>query len=123
MYFSELLHLFVVDVGDVVIGIATLLLACVGVTGRAVAIATAHVVGVEAGAGVCSITSRRLLGFVHVLAGGLPGGVDLSHGGVDLLDVAGTVGGLQLVEGGLDGALLVGGNLVAIILILFFLLL
>ena len=82
------------------------MLACVGVT--------AHVVGVEAGAGVLS--TGLLLGFVHVLAGGLPGGVDLGHCGVDLLYVAGAVGGLQLVEGALDGVLLVGGNLVAVVL-------
>jgi len=104
---SILFHLLIVDVGDVVVGVTTLL-ACAGV-----ALLT-HVVGVEAGAGIG--TAGLLLGFVHVLAGGLPGGVDLGHGGVDLLDVAGAVGGLQLVEGALDGVLLVGGNLVAIVL-------
>ena len=64
---------------------------------------------------------------------------DLGHGGVDLLDIAGAMGGLQLGEGGLDGALdfiyatslrkskqvcfslsfrgsLVGGTLVAVLL-------
>ena len=74
----------------------------------------AHVGGVEAGTGVGA--AGLLLGFVHVLAGGLPSGVDLGHGGVDLLDIAGAVGGLQLGEGGLDGALLLGGNLVAVLL-------
>ena len=101
-----LLHLFVVNVGDVVVGVIALLLACVGVA--------AHVVGFEAGAGVGA--AGLLLGFVHVLAGGLPGGVDLGHGLVDLLDVAGAVGGLQLVEGALDGVLLVGGDLVTVLL-------
>ena len=73
---------------------------------------TAHVVGVEAGTGVG--TAGLLLGVVHVLRGGLPCGVDFLHGLVNLLDVAGAVGGLQLGEGGLDGTLLLGGNLVAI---------
>ena len=102
----QLLHLLVVDVGDV------LIVTVVGLAG--VALLTAHAVGVETLSGIG--TAGLLLGFVHVLAGGLPGGVDLGHGLVDLLHVAGTVGGLQLVEGGLDGALLLGGNLVAVVL-------
>ncbi len=107
MIYSVLLHFLVVDIGDVVVAVVGLLVcACVGVA--------AHVVGVEATG--ASLWAGLLLGFVHVLAGGLPGGVDLGHGLVDLLDVAGAVGGLELVEGGLDGALLLGGNLVAVVL-------
>ena len=102
-----LFHLFVVDVGDVVA--ATL----VGATALLAGVA-AHVVGVEAGTGVSS--TGLLLGIVHVLAGSLPCLVHLLHSGVNLGDVAGAVGGLQFGEGGLDGALLLGGNLVAIFL-------
>ena len=53
LYFSDLLHLLVVDVGDVVVGVVALLAGITaGVTGRAVAIAAAHVVGVEAALGL-----------------------------------------------------------------------
>ena len=102
-----LLHLFVVDVGDVVAA------ALVGATALLAGVA-AHVVGVEAGTGVGS--AGLLLGIVHVLAGSLPSLVHLLHSGVNLGDVAGAVGSLQLGEGTLDGALLLGGNLVTIFL-------
>ena len=68
----------------------------------------------EALAGV--LGAGLLLGVVHILAGGLPSGVDFLHSLVDAGDVAGAVGGLQFVEGVLDGALLVGGQLVAVVL-------
>ena len=100
-----LFDLLVVHVGDVLV-VAVVGLACAGVA--------THVVGVEAGG--ASLWAGLLLGFVHVLAGGLPGGVDFLHGGVYLLDVAGAVGGLELIEGALDCVLLVGGNLVAVVL-------
>ena len=64
----RLFHLLVVDVGDVVVAAAALLAgACAKVA--------AHVVGVESGAGVGA--AGLLLGFVHVLAGGLVEGADV----------------------------------------------
>ena len=77
MIYGILFHLLVIHVRNILIVTTVGLLACARVT--------AHVVGVEAcGA---TLSTGLLLGFVHVLGGGLPGGVDLGHGSVDLLDV------------------------------------
>ena len=93
---GHLLHLLVVDVGDVGVGAVV---ALVGTGG------TAHVVGVEAGTGVTGRavaiagTTGLLLGIVHVLRGSLPSLVHLLHSGVNLGDVAGAASICTYVQG------------------------